>query len=139
MPLNLAPITSFYEKQFDDECVITRDAQLTGDDTWSDVTGTYTRPAGDDAELYDGPCLIWVDRSVGESEGGGEHKKQVNYFMSVPVDSGLVVQAEDKVTCTDSLRDPDLVGQEFSVDEMLTETFAVSRDIRMHRLSSVPQ
>lgn len=124
-----------------DACLISRDSERTGDDTWDSATGTYTRPTGDDATLYEGPCNFWANqqRPIQEPEGG-ILQARTEYFVEIPKGTPGPFQPEDVVTITAVSEQgvAEALGQKFLLDAELFYTYTASRIFRLHRLELVP-
>lgn len=136
MRLNLSGVKRVVEDLMGDECIIVRDVERTGDDTWDSTTGTYTPPAEDEITIYRGKC------SVSGQQGspqllGGQYQMTGIYWLSIPVDTDPLLPL-DKVMITESDRDPRLVDKIFIIDDMIFGTYSVSRRVRMHLYTVVP-
>lgn len=137
MRLNLSGVQRVLEDLMADACTITRDVEGTGDDIWNPATGTYTPPPADIQVIYSGPCMISNRGGGGDTEQGGQYLRESPYMISLPLDAPILIK-KDKVLVTTSHRDPDLLNQEFSVDEPLYSTYAVSRRASMHLIIRTP-
>lgn len=139
MPLDLSGLVPIVEDMImSDECAITRDAQLTGDDVWDDVTGTYVRPNPDTTEIYAGVCCVWTQniQPRGEVQGGVLQVEVWNY-LAIPLGEDVLIQPEDLVEITSSVN-PNLEGKTFLVAGETTGTMDVHRTFRMNDYAAVP-
>jgi hypothetical protein len=111
---------------------VDRDSQGTEDDTFDYDTGTITRPVGDSSTFYNGPGKMAQAGTQGAGASIGDQTlEQTDYVFSVPIASALAQDFEPKigdvVTCTDSVRDPQMVGKVWVVSNPIYSTFTVSR------------
>ena len=137
MRLNLSGAQRVIEDLMLDECEITRDVEGTGDDVWNPATGTYTPPPSDLEFIYSGPCMISSRGGGADQEQGGQYLRESPYMITLPLDAPELIK-KDKVLVTLAHRDPDLFDQEFSIDEPLYSTYAVSRRASMHLIIHTP-
>lgn len=137
MRLNLSGAQRVIEDLMLDECVITRDIEGTGDDIWDPDTGTYVPPPADIESVYSGPCMISNHGGGADQEQGGQYLRESPYMVTLPLDAPQLIK-KDKLVVTLSHRDPDLLGKEFSIDEPLYSTYAVSRRASMHMIIHTP-
>lgn len=125
-----------------DECLITRDPELTTDDEWDEDTGSYAPPDGDHDEIYAGPASFYPFSAITQDgERGGEDIAETRYWVAIPVESNVICQPEDQITCTavdEEDGDPTLVDQVFVVDSQEFVTLASSRRFRCRRLEARP-
>jgi hypothetical protein len=115
-----------------DTFVVVRDSQGAGDDTFDYTTGSSTRPVGDASEVYNGPGKMSQAGTQGAGASiGDQNLEQTDYVFGVPIADALGQDFEPKigdvVTCTDSVRDPQMVGKVWLVSNPIYSTFTVSR------------
>lgn len=137
MKLNLRGPQRVIESLMQDECEITRDVEGTGDDIWNPATGTYTPPPVDTEVIYAGPCLVSNRGGGADVEQGGQYLRESPYMITLPLDTPTLIK-KDRVILTASSQDPDLVDKEFSIDEPLYSSFAVTRRASMHMVIHTP-
>lgn len=137
MKLNLSGAQRVIEDLMLDECEITRDTEGAGDDIWNAATGTYTPPPADIEYIYSGPCMISNRGGGSDQEQGGQYLRESPYMVTLPLDAPTLVK-KDLLVVTLSHRDPDLLDKEFSIDEPLYSTYAVSRRASMHMILHTP-
>lgn len=143
MRLNLLPIRRLAESlTMNDECIITRDPEGTGDDVWDEATGTYVKPPGDRQTLYDGVCSVYPMSPIAqEEERGGEEIAATKYWVGIPMSAEVTTRPEDQVQITavdPEQGDPELVGQVLIVDSQEFSTLASTRRLRCRILNEVP-
>lgn len=103
-----------------------------GDPTFDD--GTYTPDPA--TTYYTGPCEVQLEGSIAqESEAGGAEVTFERLIVKVPI-SVEDAAINDVVTITDSLLDPDLVGQVFTVTSTHAKSFATARRLQVERTST---
>lgn len=134
MTLNLKPAERQVAKLMQDTCVIVRDAENRGDDVFDESTGLYTRPAGDDNEVYAGKCLVTptplggrpVEGGVTPNPGEREYRALIpRTAPPIPTGSTFIVTA--------SVLDPQLVDATFTVIGSTLSTMSVCRQIDLRR------
>jgi hypothetical protein len=135
MKLNLSGVRRVAEQFMQDSCQIVRDVERTHDDIWDPVTGLYTLPAGDNAIVYDGQCMVSGQAGARQTIGGEYVFEQV-YWLSIPLDSDPVLPL-DRVVITES-EDFELLDKKFIVDDQVFGTFTVSKRIKLRLLLEVP-
>lgn len=139
MPLDLSNIYEVVgDLMMTDECVITRDEELTGDDVWNDETGTYTRPDPDEVTIYAGSCHVWSQnvQPRGETQGG-VLQVEMWYFLAIPIDETAQIIPEDFVTIIESVN-PNLNGRIMRVAGETLGTYDVHRTFRLNEYSRIP-
>lgn len=143
MRLNLLPIRKLVEGlTMNDACAISRDPELTKDDAWDEVTGTYVPPVNDRISVYTGQCTIYPFSGVTQEEEEGAQEVAVSrYWLGVPMSAEVAAQPEDLVviTAVDLLQgDPKLVDQQFSVISQEYGTMQSSRRFVVKILQEIP-
>lgn len=151
MATTTGPDLSFARQQvealMDDTCVITRDHQGGRDDVLNQDTGELVTKPNDEAVVYDETSIGDGGRELGArckvspmsadsaarnvSEGGNPLRTRY-YRGSIPWDAPMPAKG-DELRLTSSRRDPELVGQLFYVEDVLTSTFLVSRRLVLER------
>jgi hypothetical protein len=107
---------------------VVRDSQGSGDDSFDYATGVYGMPVGDSGTVYLGKGKISQAGTQGAGVTRGDLTTEAtDYVFSVPLDGGYEPRIGDVVVCTESVRDPNLVGKLWRVTDPLYSTFAVSR------------
>lgn len=137
--LDMKPMQDFVEGLMVDKCVVSRDPQLTSDDTWSEATGTYAEVGRQ--ILYQGKCSVSVPRRVTPQTTvqGLALDMEVNYFLILPVSVVVDFFPLDRVVITSSITKI-LVGQKFTVIDVVgLSTYSADRRLMMHRLIRTPQ
>lgn len=107
-----------------DACIIKRDAQGVADGVLDPVTLALSRPGGDEATIYEGPCLVTVV-ALREVRRGDQTVLERSCIISLPHDAGIPRRG-DALTITAS-QDPALVNQLASVDEVDAATMLALR------------
>jgi hypothetical protein len=139
MPIDLSSIIPVVDDLImTDECIVSRDSELTGDDLWDDNTGTYTAPDSDEDTQYSGRCSLWQQKAQAtvEFQGGvGYHESRS--FLAIPFDEEADIQPEDVVVITSSVN-PSLEGVRYLIDSEEFGTFDVHRTFKLKTYEQVP-
>jgi hypothetical protein len=129
-----------------DTFAVFRDSQGAGDDTFDYTAGAITRPVGDASEVFNGPGRMSRAGSQGAGASIGDQAiEQTDYVFAVPIAAALGQGFEPKIgdviTCTDSVRDPQMVGKVWLVSNPIYSTFTVSRKAvcQLHLTPDGPQ
>ena len=133
---NLASAKRAIEKLMDDRCVIRFDVEGAGDDTFDEDTLLEAPPAFDSLYVYQGRCMVRTQGAT-ETNLAGRVVPSRSYHVKIPVDAPVIPRGA-VVTITAARRDPQLVGQRFTVQDAKTSTFAVSRELTCERLLTPP-
>jgi hypothetical protein len=147
MPVDLTYGRRVLEAEMTDTCRITRDPQQEDDDTFNRVTGEYAPPVGDVTTVYDaasvgsggraltGRCMVTLaDRVPGGADVGGDPVSLSAAKALLPWDAPLPAVG-DLLEMVTSRRDPALVGQQFTVEEVEQSTFMVGRQLRLQKVA----
>lgn len=111
-----------------DACTIRRKTGETTDTDTAQVTPTYST-------IYSGKCRF-QQRDTGVREQNVA--EQVNRMLRVELHLPMAViglKVADVVTCTASVRDPDLPGREFLIRDLFHKTDATARRIRLEEFT----
>lgn len=131
------PDLSFAEEAvrelMDDRCEITFDPEGGADDVFDPVTLLETPPAPDSLIIYQGPCTLKASPTYTTGAHGGETVQQRDYVLKLPM-TAPEIPVGAVVRMTAARRDPQEVDQRFSVSDVATGTFSVSRKISLDRL-----
>lgn len=144
MRLNLAPIRKLVQDlTMNCECKITRDEQLTADDTWDEGTGIYTPPVPDTITIYTGICTVYAFSAIPqEEERGGEEIEATRYWLGIPMEEEVVTKYEDLVVITavdiENNADPKLLQKKFTIESQEWQSLGSSRRFLMKFLAEVP-
>lgn len=126
MPLNLDPMTKFAEGEMTDTVRITRDAEGYRDNTFSEITGTYTGPVR--SNIYEGMGAVFpMNQSLADTVEGGALAMDSRYSAMLPLSAPEFEILVDEIEVLASLRDPQLVGKKFVVETVEATTFAAVR------------
>lgn len=138
MSIDLSGVKSFVENSLmDDECIITRDASGTTNDTWDPVTGTYTPGVGDPEEIYNDKCWFsGTGNQPNDDPQGGVPGHVEVYYLNIPLGAPEIIDG-DIVECISSLRMSQLEGKTFIAKVLQMGTFKVKQKVRLHRASRV--
>lgn len=117
----------------DDRCEIRLDAEGSGDDTFDPDLLIEIPPSPDSLVVYQGPCSIRAAPSYQVGLSGAQYVAERSYLVRLPL-AAPPVSIGSVVRCTASRRDPQLVGQRFTVTDVRTGTFTVSRTLSVERL-----
>jgi len=103
-------------------------------------TGETTGPGGVVTPTYvtvfEGQCRLQQPTGTAREEDAGEAALlMVRFELQVPM-SVVGVQADDEVTVTASVHDPDLVGREFLVRGLFHKTHATARRLQVEERTS---
>ena len=114
-----------------DECTVTRAG---GEETYNPATNAYTAAAG--STVYTGACEVQISDGLNarQAEAGGAELTISRLTVKIPI-SVEDVTIGDIVTITDTLLDPDLIGQRFRVIAGHAKTFATARRLQVERAS----
>jgi hypothetical protein len=125
--LDLSSARAKAEDALVDRCRILRDPQGQRDDVYDRSTNKLTRPPGDEAVVFEGPCLVsqrqYRER---EMEGAQQVRRQV-WQVRIPL-SSPEIRKRDVVLMLRSAR-PDLVGRRFRVLEVNRNSLATTKRI----------
>lgn len=124
--VDLTEATTIVEQLMDDECVITRNAVGTRDETVNEVSGRREVPAGQPTTVYTGKCKMRNEFITATTREGGQDRALTRYVFGIPI-SAPTLRAGDLVKITVSKRDAAKVGQTFRVIEPTFKTFAVQK------------
>lgn len=115
------------EAGFVDACTIRR---VTGETASGGVVTTETE------DVYAGRCRIQVRSQSGQGETIGEAYQIVARIeLQLPI-SAAALLADDLVTVTSATHDPQLVGKEYRVRDVLAKTHATSRRATLIEVTS---
>ena len=126
-------IRRFRERQeslFRDACTVTRVSEEEAE--FNEETGSYSVPSPD--EVYSGPCQVRPAGTQGTDVIVGE--AEVRFKDSVgklPVDTP--VEVNDIFTVTGSEYDPDLVGREFRITDVLRDGRQIARVVALEEMT----
>lgn len=121
------------EELMDDRCQIMFDPEGSTDDTFDPATLLVVPTEPDDLYIYQGRCTLKAAPTYTEGLHGGQEVQQRDYVLKLPL-AAPEIPIGAVVTMTAARRDPQLVGQRFSVTDRATGTFSVSRKISLDRL-----
>lgn len=140
---DLTAARSAIEALMDDAC------SISAGDGWNDAVldpQTLQLVDPEPPTRYSGKCMVshstWT--MSGDTSQGGGPVQEFRQVISIPLDgdgwvdgAGPVVHG-DTVTITAAKRDPDLVGAEFTVQEIPHKTYPVKRELRCVRTAGLP-
>lgn len=123
------------EHRMIDRCRVTADPEGADDDTFDPATGVLTRPVGDTSTIYEGKSLFYRRRRVETPATQGEAAVTVQeYFGAIPL-AEIGVKVGNTYTVVASA-DPWAIGRPFRITEVLGETYAVTRDLKLEEWST---
>lgn len=130
--INLKPIQKFVEAQMTDYCLITTDTEGTLDDVFDPATGVYTPPSPDANTVYTGKCFL-APLNVFPSQDieGGATTISTDFELHIPLSSPQV-PVDAVVVMTASMRDANLVGDQFIVKSNQDNSFATDQTLRVY-------
>lgn len=129
--INLSPIQRFVEDQMTDACLIVVDPEGTTDDVFDESTGVYTPVNPDTVMIYSGKCFLApLNVFPSQSTEGGATTISTDFELHVPKDSPQI-PVDAAVVITASMRDANLVGNEFVVRSKQNNSFAVDQTVRV--------
>lgn len=135
-PIDISGAVSFMEAQMTDTVTVTRDENRTADDVFDETSGQYVRQVPNTEEIVtDQVCMVL---KVGSEESTEHHAGQTvmvgQYTLWTPLDAPDLKKF-DVVVVTDSLRNADMIGNEFEISQSWDRTsFPVGKKYRMIKL-----
>lgn len=139
-PIPITLLRGLNELFMIDRCHIWRDPEGTGDDPWDEDSGTYTRPAPDSLDIYDGICMVYPAGGAATivPEGGIETSKE-SYWVEVPVNNGFYKQGDYvQINDIDETGDQAMLGVIMRVDLQVLDSFGTSSRLRCELMKRVP-
>lgn len=120
------------EALFDSTCTVTRDPEGDADDTYDPVTHHITGHSPSDATtIYAGPCRIRPGLARPTMEGGQTVFVET-YAARLPV-TAVGLRSGDVLTVVWCSTDPQVVGAEFTVDQVDQGSSSVTRPLVLVR------
>jgi hypothetical protein len=126
---DLSGAVAAFRALMDDTCTITRNLNGLGGDVLDEETGQVV-PRGVPVEVYSGACLIGgPDATLPNANTEGRVQVDPHYSsINLPVDAPVILKG-DILVCTGSRRDPQLVGNEYWIRQVVQESLLISRDL----------
>ena len=131
-PLDLSPIKKFVEAEMTDTCSITVDSSGTADDTYDENTAVYTEVGR--TTLYTGVCFLSTQgwQPADSLQGGGETVES-SFKLVLPL-AAVIIPLRAEITLMSSMRNENLVGQKFIVQDRIDSSHSVSQNVLVRRI-----